>query len=159
MFNRLAAGAAFFLFILSGPAALAEEQQASKAAREIVKVAGMAELMTDGIKQQEDMFKQMIMQQSPGMKAEDANRVWQLFVEEFEKFVPDALNKIGLIYDKHFTDADLTAIAEFYRTPAGQKLVSQQAAIMGEATRMGQIYGAQAGQAAMKRFVAEKQQQ
>jgi uncharacterized protein len=50
--------------------------------------------------------------------------------EMFEALVP--------IYQRHLTSADLDAIVSFYRSPAGQRLLKEQPAMMAEAMQVGQ---------------------
>jgi len=45
------------------------------------------------------------------------------------------------IYQKHFTEAEIQAINDFYQTPAGKKLIKEMPDIMQESFVIGQQWG------------------
>jgi hypothetical protein len=71
-------------------------------------------------------------------------------VRDITGIVEDELNTMGLdevydgiasVYARHFTLAELTALAAFYETPAGKHLVSEQPALAREGMLIGEAWG------------------
>lgn len=53
----------------------------------------------------------------------------------------DLANLIIPIYDKHFTEAEIDAIAAFYQSPTGQKMLSKMPDIIAESQQAGMAWG------------------
>lgn len=83
---------------------------------------------------------------SQGITLSDKERFFDLFLEEFiEEFTASMRSQSAVIYLDAFTPEDLAAIAEFYRTPAGQALLAETPALMMKGAEMGAEAGGQAG--------------
>lgn len=61
------------------------------------------------------------------------------------------------IYDRHFTADELRQLLAFYRTPLGQKLLTEQSAIAQEAMATGQQWGQRLGLEIGQKMAAEAQ--
>lgn len=58
------------------------------------------------------------------------------------KVDPDDLSSLAIpIYAKHFTDREIDALLEFYRTPVGRSIVSKMPKVMQESMAAGQAWG------------------
>jgi hypothetical protein len=51
------------------------------------------------------------------------------------------------VYQKHFTAEDIDGLLKFYRSPLGQKVITEMPSTMAEGMQIGQQWGQQRGQA------------
>jgi hypothetical protein len=64
---------------------------------------------------------------------------WKDFMKEVNA---DALNKMVIpIYDKYYTESEITQLIAFYQTPLGKKVISTMPQIMQESMLAGQTWG------------------
>jgi hypothetical protein len=130
----------------AGPSAIAPEDQATK-----LQIANLFEgmhlrqqfektmgAMTDVARQQMDaQIKELTerpgAQITPAQK-EATRKVADKFLEKSMHImsIDDMIDQITTIYQRHFTKEDITAATEFYSSPAGQHMLSEQPAIMKE---------------------------
>jgi hypothetical protein len=79
-------------------------------------------------------------------------RGYQIFEEElfkaFEGGKAELISQITQMYAKRFTLEEIEYLAQFYRTPIGQKYLSELPSITQEAVTFGQQWGARLGQQA-----------
>jgi hypothetical protein len=91
----------------------------------------------------------------------------QKFVEAFsgnfrEEMVSESdtvIASIAEIYIKHFSEDDLGAILQFYKTPAGKRLLSETPMVMKESTQLGISWGREAGQRAAQHAIERMRKQ
>ncbi|MEO8809046.1 MAG: DUF2059 domain-containing protein [Rhodanobacter sp.] len=73
---------------------------------------------------------------------------WQNFIDAsateqlFDKMVP--------VYQEHFTAEDVTGLLKFYKSPLGQKVITQMPVTMAEGMKIGQQWGRERGEAMIK---------
>lgn len=90
-----------------------------------------------------------------GVSLPDPNRFFDIFIEEFiDEFTLSMRQQSAPIYLDAFTAEELSEIAAFYRTEAGQALLRQTPQLMAAGTALGQQAGLQAGQNASGRVIA-----
>jgi hypothetical protein len=64
---------------------------------------------------------------------------WQRFAEKVD---PGDLNKLVVpIYERYFSDEEIGAMLDFYRTPEGQSILSKLPVVMQESMAAGQAWG------------------
>ena len=99
--------------------------------RELLEVTGSGDL---GIQVMRTMTEQM-RQSVPNVPSE----WWDKFMEKID---PEELSELVIpIYEKHFTEAEIVAMLEFYRTPVGRSIISKMPAVTQESMVAGQIWG------------------
>lgn len=82
----------------------------------------------------EQGFKQKVPDATPAQLA----KIDQLFDGIFQPLpIDEMIDAIVPIYQRHLTKTDLVAITAFYSSPAGQKILKEQPAIMSEAMQAG----------------------
>ena len=120
------------LFLMGGAAAAAPEDSTKEVlARELLEVSGSAE-----------MGRQVMMQVIGSFKSTNPE-----IPEEFWEGVLDKMDAEGLIelvlpvYVEHFTEEELSAILDFYRSPTGQSLLRKMPVIMQESMTLGEQWG------------------
>jgi hypothetical protein len=94
--------------------------------------------MTDVARQQMDsqvkeLTEKPEAQITPAQK-EAARKVAEKFLEKSMHImsIDDMIDQISSIYQRHFTKEDIAAATEFYGSPAGQHMLSEQPAILKE---------------------------
>ena len=75
---------------------------------------------------------------------------WQDFIDANGSQV--LLSRMVPIYQSHFTAADVTGLLTFYRSPLGQKVITQMPLTMAEGMKIGQQWGRERGQAMIKQL-------
>jgi Uncharacterized protein conserved in bacteria len=57
----------------------------------------------------------------------------------------DVLNRMVPIYQRHFDAQDIDGLLKFYRSPLGQKMITQMPVTMAEGMKVGQQWGRERG--------------
>jgi hypothetical protein len=78
-------------------------------------------------------------QQLPGATPEQLARI-DAFTDAIFKDVPidEMIDALIPIYQRHLTETDIDSVIVFYSSPAGQKLLKKQPAMMAEGMKAGQ---------------------
>lgn len=119
--------------VVSTSAAPAATDDKVQKIEELLELTGSGDL---GVQVMEGMLAQM-KQALPDVPAE----WWSAFMDKVD---PQSLNALVVpIYEKHFSDEEIDAMLTFYRTPAGQSVVSKLPVIMQESMVAGQTWGEQ----------------
>lgn len=89
------------------------------------------------------------------MYKQSYSEVQQTFWEEFRKEVnmEDLQNLIVPIYEKYYTEEELTQLIAFYESPLGRKVVQSLPPIMQESMKVGEVWGKAMGERIFKRLV------
>lgn len=142
------------LLAVAPAAAQSPPAETMAAAREVVAVAKMT-----------DQFKQLmpiLMQQFKPVVAQGRPEV----EKDYDVIIPQVLNAMNerltelselmaLVYARHFSAAELRDLTAFYRTPTGQKFISEQPAVAREGMLAGQQFAQAIGGDIQKRIVDE----
>ena len=93
----------------------------------------------------------------PGEQPEVRNKIISIYEEEIKKsFTVEKMNEFIIpIYDKYFTDDELTALVEFYESPLGKKVVSVLPQIFSESSSAGEKLGLELQERASERIKKE----
>ena len=78
--------------------------------------------------------------------------------EEFKKSLSDLEEPVIAIFDKNFTDDEIKQLIAFYKTPLGQKVVTEMPVVMQQSAQLGQTWGAQVGERVAERIRAAAKQ-
>ena len=145
------AAAAIMASLLALGAEAAEQRSKETALRDLIVLIKVDTLATQ-------LFQQTIPTVIPTLRTafpDLPERGFQIFEEEllkaFERGKPELMTEITRIYAKRFTLAEIEYLAQFYRTPIGQKYLSELPAITQEALAFGQEWGARLGKQAGQR--------
>jgi hypothetical protein len=68
----------------------------------------------------------------------------QVFEEVQKQFIErrdEVLDQIAMLYARKFTADEMKALADFYRSPIGQKFIAAMPELTAEAMRMGNVWG------------------
>jgi hypothetical protein len=69
---------------------------------------------------------------------------WQGFVDA--NATNQLIGRMVPVYQKHFTAEDIDGLLKFYRSPLGQKVITQMPATMAEGMQIGKQWGQERGQ-------------
>ncbi len=111
------------------------KRDVTQAAHELLRVTGAGEL---GIRMMNQMIdvKRRTLPDVP-------DKFWQDVMAEVD---PDDLNRLVVpVYARHFTVEEMESMIAFYRTPAGQKLVSKLSVLTEESMMVGRQWGMELG--------------
>jgi hypothetical protein len=75
---------------------------------------------------------------------------WQDFIDANGS--RQLLARMVPIYQRHFTAEDVTGLLTFYRSPLGQKVITQMPVTMAEGMKIGQQWGRERGQAMIRQL-------
>lgn len=123
--------------------------------RELLDLGGTRRNMVVMLDGAEKSIKPLLMSSFP--PGEYRERLVDLFFQKFRtKFtLQDLINDTVPLYDKNFTDEEIVAMLEFYRTPTGQKVISVLPGLLAESQQMGAERGRKAGEESMKEVLVE----
>lgn len=121
--------------------------------RELLEVTGAGKIGDQILKAMLQQFRTSFMRSLPDNAR--AQSFINAFIDRFQqKFKPqDLVEQVVPIYDKHFTDEDLTALIAFYRTPVGQRAIKVMPLVVQE----GQEKGAKLGEQLARETMMELQ--
>jgi uncharacterized protein len=105
------------------------------------------------------MFRQM-RQTMPAQGPQQQTEVNQVFDEIQKQFIDrrgEILDQIAQLYAERFTADEMNTLAEFYRSPIGQKFIAAMPDLAADAMRLGTNWGQRIGQEAQQKIRDELQ--
>ena len=126
------------------PTATPSEKQ--KEIAKMLKITGVEKMMNQMVSQLVATFKE----KSPNVPAS----FWEKFESSLDAHA--VVQRIIPIYDKHYSLEDLKAVNAFYATPAGQHLLGAMPQVMQESMLIGQQWGRELAEKAIKEIKAEE---
>lgn len=116
------------------PAAMAE-------ARALMAKTGADTLARQMVGILKPQMRAMMLQMNPDKEAAVATVV-DLMVEEFERRVPELVDRSAELYVKEFSLDDLQRMNAFYDSPVGRKLIERMPALLAASNEMAQTFAA-----------------
>lgn len=95
-----------------------------------------------------------IIEEQKDAHPEIPSQIWDRY--EAKLALRDLLDFMIEIYDRHFSTEDLVAVATFYRSAPGQRVIKEMPAVMTEARAAGREWGRKKSAELMKEIEAEK---
>ena len=133
---RMWTGIGASLLLAASAVSAAPSPPSEAQVRQLMEVFGVGRMLG----QMNSQMAGMMQQQLPCVPAS----YWQNFIdangtrELTERMVP--------IYQRHFSAADIDGLLKFYRSPLGQKVITQMPSTMAEGMQVGQQWGKQRAQ-------------
>jgi uncharacterized protein len=146
-YRALLLAAAVFVLLFSLPSARAQttpDAARLAAAKEMMAVAGVA-------KQFEEVMPLLLQQLAQGFvavapdKAQEIREVFSQLGSKFNDRKGELIDQVATLYAEQLSVEELTAVAGFYRSPAGVKMIAIQPHVMRQAMLLGQRWGAELG--------------
>ena len=123
---RLVSVAAFSSFLVVG---VAQAQQPSPAsielAKQVIVIKGGNAMFDPIVPGVIESAKNTFLPTNPGL-SKDLNDVASLLKKEYEPKRNELLNEVAFAYAQRFTEPELKALVDFYKTPLGQKVVIEE---------------------------------
>lgn len=141
--------------LLGASAARADDPGRLKLAREVVETARAGDNMRALMPTFLGQMRQTLTQQG----ATDAHQLdvfLQRFQQRFDDGIPNFVDLVAQVYAREFSDDDLSKLLDFYRSPAGQHLLSKQLMIAQGMTTVGAQWGRSIAQGIIQEFEKEK---
>jgi len=138
---RLAAIAIALLVI--GPVAHAQQQPSAAAmatAKEIVNVTGASALFTPLISGVVEQAKLLLLQQNPNL-SKPLNEIAEQLRAEMAPRFSELIDELARQYATRFTEQELKDLLAFDKSPLGQKLQTEQPAVVETTMRFAQTWG------------------
>jgi hypothetical protein len=110
-------------------------------AREVIETSGGGRLGMQMMQQMLPALKQML--------PDVPDSFWTSFMDEVR--LDDLVDRTVPIYAKHFSKDDLEALLAFYRSPAGQRVLSEMPAVLQECMAAGQEWGKELAKRAVEK--------
>jgi hypothetical protein len=155
---RLGAAALVLALALGGAtAATAADISPEKRAAidELMVVSNVRNMMDQIMPQMLQTFEKLIEAENPGKNREIASILTKYFAESFDAYEDDFYEALYIVYDRHLSVEDIKAMTEFYKTPAGQRILAALPQITQESMSAGMIFGQQAGREALEKAKAD----
>jgi uncharacterized protein len=114
------------------------------AAKQMMEVAGVA-------KQFEEVMPVLLKQLAQGFVAvapDKGEEIREVFTQLGSKFIDrkgELIDQVATLYAEQLSLEELTAVASFYRSSAGMKMIAIQPLVMRQAMLLGQRWGAELG--------------
>jgi hypothetical protein len=134
--RRATRGAILALFVLFGPMqASSDEARKSALIRELFVAMGLAEGLAPMMEKMVGPMADHVARLNPGRPevAEIARRTMtEHLIPTMRRYEPEFAKGVEALYARHFDAEDIEAMLEFYRSPAGRKLVAAQVEMASE---------------------------
>ena len=151
--SAVAAVAIMLLSVVPAPAQ-APSPETMTAARDVVAVARMTDQFKQLMPILMQQFKPVVAQGRPAVE-KDYDAVVPQILNAMNERMTELSELMALVYARHFTAAELRDLSAFYRTPTGQKFISEQTAVAREGMLAGQQFAQAIGGDLQKRIVEE----
>ena len=153
-----AAGVLLWITLLQPQAAMAVDAQKHADIQALMQQTGMLANMNRTV----ELLLPQVIGNLKKMNANIPQSAWDDFArigtEEFKKSLPELEGPVIAIFDKNFTDDEIKQLTAFYKTPLGQKVVTQMPVVMQQSAQLGQVWGAQVGARVAERIRAAAKQ-
>jgi uncharacterized protein len=131
---------------IAGPVAYAQQPQPTPAAlstaKELVTVTGATALFNPLIAGVVEQAKLLYLQQNPNLSTDLNDIATKMRSDLTPRFV-ELTNEVARLYATHFTEQELKDILAFYKSPAGQKMLSEQPKVVDGSMKFAQNWANQ----------------
>ena len=125
--------------VACAPAAYAQQPSAAAiaTAKDLVAVTGVTNLFDPLIPGVIEQSKLLFLQQDPGLN-KDLTEIAANLRTEFAPRFGELTNEVATLYASRFTEQELKDVLAFYKSPVGQKLISEQPKVLDQGVRFAQ---------------------
>lgn len=133
---------ALLIFLGCSLATSAQNKARSGSVKELMELMGMQQLMV----QMTDMLFEQMRSQLPDVEP----AAWNEMKKEIS--ANEIIDLVVPVYEKHFTEAEIRGLIDFYKTPLGQKVIARLPVVMQEAGKIGEEWGQDLAKRMVKRL-------
>ena len=124
-------------------------------AKDILKVTGVRENMTEMVDSLLPSMLAFITKSKPNLSADVLDRFKALTRKNMIATIPEFLNQDARIWAQHFSKDELKQIDQFYRSKAGRDLVAKMPKVRQQTMPMADTWGRAEGAEAMKAAIKQ----
>ena len=132
----------------------ADDANRLRAAREMVRLSGSVETMRKSFPAILEQIRPVLAKQGANQKTIDELMV--RFSARLETEVGSYADQLASVYARELSEEDLKNLAEFYKSPTGQRWSAKQPAIISEVKTIGTGLGEQIAREVLTQYVKEK---
>jgi hypothetical protein len=155
MMSRFVHLAAVLLALLAGPAqAQPATPAAIAAAKELLGLKGAAQMFDPVVTGVIEQTKGALLLTNPQL-SKDLTDVGNQLRNEFAPRRAEIINEAAKFYAARFSEQELKDVVAFYKSPAGQKMLTQEPLVLDETFGFVQQWQGRIGEDVMNRFRAE----
>ncbi len=96
-------------------------------------------------------LRQVLSAQSPD-RQDDINQVFDEVLKQSIDRRSEIIDQIAHLYATRFTAEEMNTVADFYRSPVGQKFIAAMPGLAADAMKMGSAWGEQVGREAEQKI-------
>jgi uncharacterized protein len=141
--QRAARTAAIAVALLAvSPLAHAQQQPSAASmliAKQLVATTGAMSLFSPLISGVVEQAKDMYLQQNPAL-AKDLNEIAGNMRKNLQPRFSELTDEVAKLYATHFTEQELKSILAFYKSPTGQKMLTQQPIVVDASMKFAQAW-------------------
>jgi len=126
---------------LGAPARADDAADRTAAAKELLSATHAVANMEKMIPIMMTQFLKAMPQPSSAKESQMLSAFQSRFESKFKAALPVMADELASVYTKRFTAQELRQIADFWKSPVGQKVASEQVAIATESSQIGMGYG------------------
>jgi hypothetical protein len=124
------------------------------AAKELVMLKGGANMFDPLIPGVIESVKNTYVPTNPQL-IQPLNEVAAQLRKDYEPKRAEILNEVSRIYAQHFTEQELKDLVAFYKTPLGQKMITQEPIALDQSLKAAQDWASKFSDEVLQRFRAE----
>jgi hypothetical protein len=136
----------------------AEMQKRMEVARQLTQSDNVGKIQDQIIGLLSKQFTDLMVEKNPKKEKEIRELMGSVF-GELSARKNEVMDKVAEVYARHFDSAELQQILAFKQSPVGRKMDAELPGIMQESLVIGQQWGQQVGQEAMRRFMEKARSQ
>lgn len=123
-------------------------------AKELIELKGAAKAFDPLLAGVIEYHKSFFLQNNPNL-SQDLNAVAQKLVADLAPRKAEMQQEIARIYAEHFTEQELRDALAFYKTPLGQKLISEEPKVLDESMKAADDWSRKFAEEVVAKFRAE----
>jgi len=123
-------------------------------AKELIEVKGASKAYDPLVTGIIEYHKNFFMQNNPNL-ARDLNQVAQKLAADLAPRKAEMQQELARIYAEHFTEQELKDALAFYKTPLGQKLISEEPKVLDDSLKAADAWSAKFAEEVVTKFRAE----
>lgn len=119
--------------------------------RELIEITGSLKLGEQVMNTLMPQLFEMLRKANRDIPAEAMAAIEAAATDEMRKAMPELLEPMVRLHDRHFTEQEVDALLAFYRSPVGRKVIEKMPLITQQSMAMGHAWGESVGRRLVER--------
>ena len=146
-----AAAVAILLLLSTNLPAAAQQTTKQQDIRALIELTGAANIATQMVNGMTPQVRQMILKLRPDISRENLDLLLNEFTAVFTESAPKLVEAMIPLYEQRFSQQEIRDVIAFYKTPTGQKMLTELPGLMAGGMQIGQQWGQAVAQVAVRR--------